>query len=96
MKSRTDCDVATPLPPCRRWWRGKYGDVADCDVATDVAALPQLARDRGKKRREEAEAKKGRTLQGHVGEAAEAKKGRSGAKMGKREREEAKRGAQQG
>ena len=62
-----------------RWWRGKYGDVADCEVATDVAALPQLARDRGKKRREE----------------AEAKKGRSGAKMGKREREEAKRGAQQ-
>ena len=44
-----------------------------------MAALPQLARDRGKKRREE----------------AEAKKGRSGAKMGKREREEAKRGAQQ-
>lgn len=46
-----------------KWWRARYGHVrhSDCVLVDDVGALPALAADPGKKRREEAEAKKAST-----------------------------------
>ncbi|KAG1669685.1 hypothetical protein FOA52_002069 [Chlamydomonas sp. UWO 241] len=40
------------------WWSSRYGRVSDCELADSADALPQLASDRGKKRRDEAAAKR--------------------------------------